>query len=49
MKGTVVYTESIENSYNLKMFNTSDLPTGIFFIRIQTDEVIYTKKFVISR
>lgn len=48
--GQNVYTQSINLTKNLQIsnINASDLSSGIYFIRIQKDNSIYTQKFIVK-
>jgi len=42
--GALVYSQ--KGSSNKVEINTTDLPTGVYFIRLTTDQVSETRRFV---
>lgn len=47
--GAVVYTQSVNLSQNVQIsnINTADFNSGVYFVRIQKGNSIYTQKFVV--
>lgn len=46
LSGKTVQLDNIENSYQVQMLNVSNLATGAYLVRIQTDKELYMNKFI---
>lgn len=46
LNGRVVQLSIMDNAYNIQMLNVSNLATGTYLVRIQTDKQLYVNKFI---
>jgi len=48
VQGRVVLVQQMENVFGKVQFNTANLASGIYFVRIQTEDTVFAKKVTIE-